>query len=116
MKIRTGDIVQVITGKYRSKVGAVKKVLRDENKVVVEGVNMIKRHVKSRTQVRQAGIIQVEAPIHVSNVMLVEDGEPTRVGYRMENGEKVRFSKNTGKVIPDRTGWQNRDRSVAEDR
>lgn len=110
MKIRTGDTVQVITGKYRSKIGTVKKVLIAENKVVVEGVNVVKRHVKSRSQVRQAGIVEVEAPIHVSNVMVVENGEPTRIGYRIENGEKVRYSKTSGNVIPDRTGWTPRNR------
>lgn len=116
MKIRKGDIVQVITGKYRTKRGEVKKVLREENKVIVEGVNIVKKHVKARSQVRQAGIIEVEAAIDVSNVMLVEDNEPTRVGFRIENGEKVRYSKTSGKTIANRTGWENRERSVAEDR
>lgn len=121
MNIRKGDTVQVITGKYRSKKGEVKTVLRDENKVVVEGVNVVKRHVKSgRTQARQAGIVEVEAPIHVSNVMIVcpSCGESVRVGHRIENGEKVRYCKNPdcGKAIPDRTGWQKRERSAAEER
>ena len=116
MKIRKGDLVQVIAGKYRTKRGEVKKVLVSEGKVVVEGVNIVKKHVKARSQVRQAGIIEVEAPIDVSNVMLVSDGEPTRVGIRIENGVKVRFAKTNGKTIPDRTGWQDRERSVAEDR
>ncbi len=108
MKIKKGDTVEVITGKYRSKRGEVKRVILEDNKVVVEGVNVVKKHVKSRTNVRQAGIIEVEAPIAVSNVMLVEDGEPTRVGYRFENGVKVRFSKNSGKTITDNTGWTRR--------
>ncbi len=116
MKIRKGDVVQVIAGKYKTKRGEVKRVLRDEKKVVVEGVNIVKKHVKARTQVRQAGIIEVEAPIDVSNVMLVEDGEPTRIGYRIENGEKVRYSKTSGKTIPDRTGWVPNSRRDAEER
>lgn len=116
LKIRKGDTVVVITGKYRNKQGEVKKVLVDDGKIVVEGVNIVKKHIKSRSNVRQTGIVEVEAPIQISNVMLVEDGEPTRVGFRIEDGVKVRFSKTTGKTIPDRTGWENRERSVAEDR
>lgn len=121
MNIRKGDTVQVIAGKYRSKKGQVKTVLRDTDKVVVEGVNVVKRHLKQgRTTARQAGIVEVEAPIHASNVMIVcpSCGETVRVGHREENGEKVRYCKNPdcGKTIPDRTGWQTRERSAAEQR
>jgi large subunit ribosomal protein L24 len=121
MNIKKGDTVQVITGKYRTKKGEVKLVLREQERVVVEGVNVVKRHVKSgRTQARQAGIVEVEAPIHVSNVMIVcpSCGEAVRVGHREENGAKVRFCKNPdcGKTIPDRTGWHTRERSEAEER
>ncbi|HEX2915061.1 MAG TPA: 50S ribosomal protein L24 [Chloroflexia bacterium] len=118
MNIRKGDTVQVITGKYRSKKGAVKLTIPSEDRVVVEGVNVVKKHIKARSQVRQAGIVEVEAPIHVSNVMLVDPncGEAVRVGHRIENGEKVRYCKHCNKTIPDRTGWQNRDRSAAEER
>ncbi len=112
MNIKKGDTVQVIAGKYRQKKGTVKNVLRDEDRVVVEGVNVVKRHVKARTQVRQTGIIEVEAPIHVSNVMIVcpRCGETVRVGHRFENNEKVRFCKNPacGATIPDNTGWRSR--------
>jgi large subunit ribosomal protein L24 len=116
MRVRKGDNVIVIAGKYRGKKGEVKRVLPDNEKVVVEGVNVVKRHVKPRTQLRQAGIIEVEAPIHISNVMLVcpQTGEPTRVGYRIENGEKVRFAKVSGAVIPDNSGWRSTKNTRAE--
>ncbi len=121
MNIRKGDTVQVIAGKYRTKKGEVKLVHREVDKVVVEGVNIVKKHIKGgRTQARQAGIVEVEAPIHVSNVMIVcpACNEAVRVGHRIENDEKVRFCKNPacGKTIPDRTGWQTRERNAAEDR
>jgi large subunit ribosomal protein L24 len=120
MNVRKGDTVQVITGKYRSKRGEVKSVVRDADRVVIEGVNVVKRHVKARTQVRQAGIVEVEKPIHVSNVMIVcpACNEAVRVGHRIEGGEKVRYCKNPdcGKAIPDRTGWQSRSRNIASER
>lgn len=118
MKIRKGDLVQVIAGKYKSKQGAVKRVLPDAGKIVVEGVNVVKRHLKTRNNVRQGGIVEIEAPIDVSNVMLVDDqGEISRIGFREENGEKVRFFKTTGKPVPNRTGWEKRERnSAAEER
>ncbi len=110
MNVRKGDTVKVITGKYRDKKGAVKTVIPSEDKVVVEGVNVVKRHIKSRTNIRQTGIVEVEAPIHVSNVMIVcpSCGEAVRVDHRIENNEKVRYCKNPdcGKTIPDSTGWR----------
>ncbi len=111
MNVRKGDTVEVITGKYKGKRGVVKRVIIADDKVVVEGVNIVKRHIKSRTNTRQTGIIEVEAPIHVSNVMLVDPktNEATRIGFRIENGEKVRFAKVSGTVIPDSTGWTRRD-------
>lgn len=114
MKIRKGDLVQVVAGKYKSKQGEVKRVLPEKGKIVVEGVNVVKRHLKTRNNVRQGGIVEIEAPIDASNVMLVDDqGEISRVGYRLENGEKVRFFKTTGKPVPNRTGWEKRDRNAA---
>jgi large subunit ribosomal protein L24 len=111
MNVRKGDTVEVITGKYKGKRGLVKRVIVAEDRVVVEGVNIVKRHIKSRTNTRQTGIIEVEAPIHVSNVMLIDPktSEPTRIGFRIENGEKVRYAKVSGTVIPDSTGWTPRD-------
>ncbi len=92
-RIRRDDTVLVISGKDKGKRGKVQRVIPDRNKVLVEGVNMITRHVKSRTGVRQAGIVQQEAPIDMSNVAYVEPdtGRPGRVGWEyLEDGTKVR--------------------------
>ena len=105
MKIKKGDTVQVISGKDRGVRGRVIQAYPGEDTVLVEGVNRIKKHTKVGTSVRGAktgGIVTQEAPIHVSNVMLVdpEDKRPTRVGYRTdEEGRKVRISRRTGKDI-----------------
>lgn len=107
MKIKKGDLVQVITGKDRGKQGKVIKAMPREDRVIVEGVNRIKKHVKAgQTQrgSKTGGIITTEAPIHVSNVMLVveKDGKkvPTRVGYRFDdNGNKIRVARRTGEDI-----------------
>ncbi len=116
MNIRKGDTVQVITGKYKQKKGTVKNVLLKEERIVIEGVNVVKRHLKSRTQVRQTGIVEVEAPIHVSNVMIVcpACGESVRIGHREEGGEKVRYCKNCNKTIPDNTGFHSKANSREE--
>ena len=105
MKIRKGDTVQVITGKDRGAKGKVIQAYPDSDKVLVEGVNRIKKHTKISTTQRGAqsgGIVVQEAPIHVSNVMLVdpEDGRPTRVGSKInDDGVKVRVSRRSGKEI-----------------
>jgi large subunit ribosomal protein L24 len=101
IKVRRGDTVMVISGKEKGKRGEVERVLPRENRVVVGGVNVRTRHARP-TQTNQQGLYHFEAPIHVSNVMLVDpdSGEPTRVGYRFtDSGEKVRVSKKTGKDI-----------------
>jgi large subunit ribosomal protein L24 len=96
MKIKKGDTVLVINGESRGKRGEVVRVLSKENKVVVKGVNVAKKHAKPRRAgrtVAQTGIIDVDMPIDVSNVKLIApSGKPTRVNYRIENGEKKRFS------------------------
>lgn len=100
-KIRKGDTVVVLTGKDKGKKGEVVKSLPTENRVVVQGVNMVKRHTRA-TQFSQGGIIEKEAPINVSNVAHLDpkDGKPTRVGFKvLEDGSKVRFSKRSGEVI-----------------
>ena len=100
-KIKRGDEVVVRTGKDKGKTGSVRRVLRKEERVIVEGVNMIKRHTRP-SQTQPGGIIEREAPIHISNVALADprDGEATRVGYRtLEDGRKVRFAKRSGEVI-----------------
>ncbi len=101
-KIRKGDEVLVITGKDKGKRGKVLRVIRKENRVVVEGVNIIKKHVKPRGMGQPGGIIQQEAPIHISNVMLIctKCGRPTRVGFRiLEDKTKVRICKKCKEVI-----------------
>lgn len=101
MKIRKNDTVLVIRGKDRGKKGKVKFVYPVEERVLVDGVNMIKRHSKARGKVRQAGIIELEAPVHISKVMLVcnKCTQPTRVGFRFLEGEKVRVCSSCHEVI-----------------
>ncbi len=101
LKIKRGDTVVVISGKEKGKRGEVEQVLPKENRVVVGGVNVRTRHARP-TQNNQQGLYTFAAPIHVSNLMLVDpdSGEPTRVGYRFtDSGEKLRVSKKTGKDI-----------------
>ncbi|WP_143232544.1 50S ribosomal protein L24 [Alicyclobacillus vulcanalis] len=102
MRVKTGDKVVVIAGKDKSKQGRILKVYPKEGRVVVEGVNIVKRHTKPNPQHPEGGIVEKEAPIHVSNVMLVDPktGEPTRVGYKfLEDGRKVRYAKKSGEII-----------------
>ena len=100
MKIKKGDQVIVITGRDKGKTGEVIKSMPKENKVVVQGINLVKRHTKP-TQESAGGIVTKEAPIHVSNVALIDpkDGKATRVGFKMDGDKKVRFAKATGEVI-----------------
>ena len=101
MKIKSGDEVIVIAGKDKGATGKVVKALPREDRVVVEGVNLIKKHRKANpASGQQSEVVTKEAPIHVSNVALVEKGKATRVGYRFEeDGTKVRVSRRTGKDI-----------------
>ncbi|MGB1449568.1 MAG: 50S ribosomal protein L24 [Flavobacteriaceae bacterium] len=100
LKIKTGDKVRVIAGAHKGAEGEVKQVLRDKNKAIVEGVNLIKKHAKPSAQNPQGGIQEKEAPIQISNLsLLTADGQTTRVGYRMEGDKKVRFAKKTNEVI-----------------
>ena len=99
LKIKKGDTVKVIAGKDNGKEGKVLSVDPKNNKVVVEGVNVIKKHTKPSAANQNGGIIQKEAPIDASNVMYVHNGKATRVGFKEENGKKVRFAKSTGEVI-----------------
>lgn len=101
-KIRTGDEVIVISGRNRGQTGKVRQVIAEKDRVVIEGVNIVIKHMR-RGRARQAGRVEVEAPLHVSNVMLLdpETKEPTRVGVRKnDDGKNERFSKKTGKSIP----------------
>jgi large subunit ribosomal protein L24 len=102
MKIRKDDTVVIVAGKDRGKKGKVRRSLPDEDKVIVEGLNMIKRHSRARRAARQAGIIELEAPICVSNVMLLcaKCGNPTRVNFRfLDDGKKVRICNSCREVI-----------------
>ena len=100
MKLKKGDTVVVIAGKDKGKEGEIIRALPRENKVVVSGVNIAKKHQKQTNQTMQGGIIDRDMPVHASNVMLVHKGKPTRVGYKIqEDGTKVRIAKSTGEVI-----------------
>ncbi|PRX99987.1 50S ribosomal protein L24 [Allonocardiopsis opalescens] len=100
MKIKKGDDVIVIAGKDKGATGKVLRAIPKEERVVVEGVNIIKKHRKPTQSGEQGSVITMEAPIHVSNVAIVEDGKPTRVGYRFgDDGKKIRVSRRTGKDI-----------------
>jgi len=100
MKIKKGDTVQVTTGNDTGKTGRVIKVYLDKDRVVVEGVNIVKKHARPTQDNPQGGILEKEASIHISNIMLIVGGKPTRVGFKsLENGKKVKFAKTTGEVI-----------------
>ncbi|RAY15145.1 50S ribosomal protein L24 [Actinomadura craniellae] len=102
MKIKKGDEVIVLAGKDKGKTGKIIKVFPERNRVIVEGVNFVKKHIKADAQRagRESGIVTVEAALHASNVALVEDGKPTRVGYKInDDGTKVRISRRSGKEI-----------------
>lgn len=105
VRIKKGDTVVVMRGKEKGKTGEVIRVLREKNRVVVKDVNLVKRHVKEIPNVREGGIYEFEAPIHISNVMLVcpKCGKPTRVGFRVvQEGDalrKYRFCKKCGENI-----------------
>jgi|SRR6056300_1639415 large subunit ribosomal protein L24 len=100
IKIKKGDTVRVITGAHKGAEGEVLRISKEDNKAVVEGVNLVKKHNKPNAQNPQGGITEKEAPIHISNLsLLTADGKTTRVGYRMEDGAKVRFAKKTDEVI-----------------
>ncbi len=96
-KIKRDDLVKVITGKDKDKTGKVLHV--HEGKVIVEGCNMVTKHSKPGAGNPQGGIVHQEAPMDISNVMLVVDGKATRVGFQIKDGKKVRVAKATGKVI-----------------
>jgi large subunit ribosomal protein L24 len=100
MKIKKGDLVRVIQGKDRGKEGVVMKVLPKEGKVIVEGVNVAKRHQRATRATMQGGIIDKDMPMDASNVMLVSQGKTTRVGVRVEpDGSRTRIAKRTGEVL-----------------
>lgn len=102
LHVKTGDTVVVITGKDKGKQGKILAAFPKKNRVLVEGVNMVKKHSKPTPANPQGGIVTQEAPIHASNVMILDPktGEPTRIGYKfLENGKKVRYAKKSGEII-----------------
>jgi large subunit ribosomal protein L24 len=101
LKIKKGDRVVVVTGKDKGKKGEVLKVLPAENRAIVKGVSVVRRHQR-QTATQEGGIVAKEAPIHISNIALEDpkDGKPTRVGFKfLKDGRKVRFAKRSGEVI-----------------
>jgi large subunit ribosomal protein L24 len=101
MHVKKGDTVKVISGKDKGKTGVVLTATPKNERVLVEGVNIVKKHTKPNQANPQGGIVSQEAAIHVSNVMLLDpkSGEPTRVGYKVEDGKKVRVAKKSGESL-----------------
>ena len=101
MHVRKGDNVKVLSGKDKGKQGTILEANPQKERVLVEGVNMVKIHAKPSQDNPQGGILNQEAPIHVSNVMLIDpkSGEPTRVGYEVKDGKKIRIAKKSGEPL-----------------
>jgi large subunit ribosomal protein L24 len=99
LKIKSGDTVRVMTGDHKGEEGKVVTIVKSKYRAIVEGVNMISKHSKPSAQNPQGGIVKKEASINISNLMLLENGDVTKVGYRTEGEKKVRFSKKTDKAI-----------------
>jgi len=101
LKIKTGDNVRVIAGDHKGSEGKVVRVFRDKNKAIVEGVNLVSKHTKPSAANPQGGIVKKEAPIHISNIALIDPKtkQTTKVGYRVEGDKKVRVSKKSNEVL-----------------
>ena len=101
LKIKSGDVVRVIAGDHKGFEGKIVRVLREKNKAIVEGVNMVSKHTKPSAKNPQGGIVKKEAPIHVSNLSLIDpkSKETTKVGFKEEGDKKVRFSKKSNQVL-----------------
>ncbi|WP_031406207.1 50S ribosomal protein L24 [Geobacillus vulcani] len=101
MHVKKGDKVQVISGKDKGKQGVILAAFPKKKRVIVEGVNIVKKHAKPSQANPQGGIIEKEAPIHVSKVMPLDPktGEPTRIGYKIVDGKKVRYAKKSGEIL-----------------
>ncbi|WP_158841431.1 50S ribosomal protein L24 [Polaribacter sp. L3A8] len=96
-KIKSGDTVKVIAGDHKGSEGKVLQIIKDKDRVLVEGVNLVSKHTKPSAQNPQGGIVKKEASLHISNLMLVEDGVAVRVGYKVDGDAKTRVSKKTKK-------------------
>ena len=100
LKLKTGDTVKVTAGDHKGSEGKVVRVDAEKNKAIVEGVNLVSKHEKPSAKNPQGGIVKKEAPIHISNLALVDSkGETTRIGYEVRDGKKVRVSKKYGEII-----------------
>ena len=100
MRIRKGDVVKIISGSYKDKQGRVLKVINSRNRLIVEGINMLKKHMRPDQENPQGSIVEKEGSIHVSNVQLIDGGKSTKIGYKISSDwKKNRFSKKTGKNI-----------------
>ena len=101
LKIKSGDVVRVVAGDHKGSEGTVLRVNREDNKAIVEGVNMVSKHTKPSAKSPQGGIVKKEAPIQISNISLIDPKtkETTRVGIRVEGDKKVRFSKKSNQVL-----------------
>ena len=99
MRLKKDDTVKIIAGKDKGLTGKIVKVDPVKERVIVQGANMVKKTMKKQNAQDKGGIMEVEAPIHVSNVALVSNGSVSKVGYKMENGKKVRYAKKTGEVL-----------------
>lgn len=101
LKVKSGDLVKVIAGNHKGEQGKIVRIFIDKNTAIVEGVNVVSKHTKPSAQNPQGGITKKEAPIHISNIALVDPKtkQATKVGYRMEGDKKVRFSKKSNQVL-----------------
>ena len=101
LKIKSGDVVKVIAGDHKGSEGKVLRVDREKNKAIVEGVNMVSKHTKPSAKSPQGGIVKKEAPIHISNLALIDpkSKSATKVGIKVEGDKKVRFSKKSNQVV-----------------
>ncbi|WP_295338667.1 50S ribosomal protein L24 [Flavobacterium sp.] len=101
LKIKSGDVVKVIAGDHKGAEGKVLRVDREKNKAIVEGVNMVSKHTKPSAKNPQGGIVKKEAPIHISNIALIDpkSKSATKVGIKVEGDKKVRFSKKSNQVL-----------------
>ena len=99
MRLKKNDTVRIIAGKDKGRTGKIIQIDPVTERVIVQGANMVTKTMKKRTAQDKGGIMEVEAPIHVSNVQLVSKDKVSRVGYRIENGKKIRYAKKTGEVL-----------------
>ena len=99
MRLKKNDTVKIIAGKDKGKIGKIVKINPETERVIVQGANMVTKTMKKKSQQDKGGIMVVEAPIHVSNVAIVSKDKTSRIGYKLENGKKVRYAKKTGEVL-----------------